>query len=46
MTIAELRGGEDYSNTINLFSLARTTIELVDFPKLGGSGSMLPQENF
>ena len=40
MTIAELRGGENFSNT----SLARTTIEFVDFLKLGGSGGMLPKE--
>ena len=41
------KGGEDYSNTSNAFSLARNIIvELIDFLKLGGSGGMLPQENF
>ena len=43
MTIAEPRGGEDYSNT-NAFSLARSIIELIDFLKLGGSGGNAPQE--
>ena len=46
MTIAELRGGEDYSNTSNAFSLAKNIIELIDFLKLGGSGGMLLQEIF
>ena len=39
-------GGEDNSNTPNALSLARNIIELIDFLKLGGSGGMLPQENF
>ena len=29
-----------------VFLLARTIIELIDFLTLGGSGGMLPQENF
>ena len=45
-TIAELRVGEDYSNTSNAFSLAKNIIELIDFLKLGGSGGMLSQEIF
>ena len=40
------RGSKDYSDTSNAFSLARNTIELIDFLKLGWSGGMLPQENF
>ena len=46
MTIAKLRGVRTIvnCNTSNAFSLATT--ELIDFLKLGGSGGMLPQENF
>ena len=44
-TIAELRGGEDYINTLNAFLLARNTIELIDFLKNRGSGGMLPRKN-
>ena len=40
------KGGEDYSNTLNSFSLARNIMELIDFYKLGESGGMLPQEKF
>ena len=40
--IAELMRGEDYINVL----LARNIIELIDSLKLGGSGGMLPQENF
>ena len=40
--IAELMRGEDYINVL----LARNIMELIDFLKLGGSGGMLPQENF
>ena len=39
-------GGEDNSNTSNALSLARNIIELIDLLNLGGSGGMLPQENF
>ena len=39
-------GGEDYIDSSNAFSLSRNIIELIDFSKLGGSGSMLPQEKF
>ena len=44
MTIAELRGSENYSNILNIFSLARTTIEVVGFLKLGGLGACSPMK--
>ena len=40
--IAELRRGEDYSNTSNAFSSARSIIELIDFLKLGVLGYATP----
>ena len=46
MTIAELRGGEDYINTSNAISLARNIIELIDFLKLGGLGACSPRKIF
>ena len=44
--IAELRRGEDYSNTSNAFSSARNIIELIDFLKLGGLGVCYPRKTF
>ena len=41
-----VRGGGDYSNTSNAFSLARNIIELIDFLKLGESGGMLLRKKF
>ena len=46
VTIAELRGGEDYINTSNAILIARNIIELIDFLKLGGLGECSPKKIF
>ena len=42
MTIAEVKDGEDYNNA----SSVKNDVVLINLIILGGSGGMLPQENF
>ena len=49
MIIVELKGGEDYSSTLSVFSSTKNNVVFINYLTkctLGGSGGMLPQENF